>query len=98
MHMDAFHNTVSINSPTILYSRYQYCPSSHTMKRHSEWFRNLRKVTQLMSCRGWMKCSGLWIPSLSNPDHYAEKVKSRGAATEDNELESSGGAIEKHHW
>lgn len=70
-------------------------------KRYPEQLRNLFKVTPLMSSRGWMKFQVYGIlfphPLPANPGRYAEKVKSRGVATEDTNstTQDSGKAIEK---
>ena len=67
---------VPIKPPTILCSRYQNCPISQIRKRHSEWFRNLLKVSQLMSCRGWMKSQIYNFPSTPTPQTQVTMLES----------------------
>lgn len=73
---------VPIKSPTILCGSYQNCPISQIRKRYSEWFRNLLKVSQLMSCRGWMKSQIYTFPSTPTPQTQVamlEREEQRGS-------------------
>ena len=69
---------VLIKPPTILCGRYQNCPISQIRKRHYEWFRNPLKVSQLMSCRGWMKSQIYNFPSTPTPQTML-KSEQRGS-------------------